>query len=229
MTEATRTALTRERVLRAGVALADAEGIEAVTMRRLGQEVGVEAMSLYHHVPNKGALMDGMVDVVVDELNAAVSSVSTPETGPSWQGALRARILRAREVMVDHPWVPRLLEQRASIGVGLAIYYDGALAIMRAGGFSNDLAHKALHALGSRLLGFTQELFAPDGMASDADAAELMAQVAPLAPHLVGMFAEIAHEHGDSTLGWCDDQAEFEFGLDLLLSGLERSVRRGEE
>lgn len=226
MTEATRTALTRERVLLAGVALADAEGIDAVTMRRLGQEVGVEAMSLYHHVPNKGALMDGMTDLVVDELNAAVAALAGPEPGEAWQGALRARILRAREVMGAHPWVPRLLEQRASIGVGLAVYYDGALAIMRAGGFSHDLAHQALHALGSRLLGFTQELFAPDGMASDADAAALMAQVAPLAPNLVGMFAEIAHEHGDSSLGWCDDQAEFEFGLDLLLAGLERAIGR---
>lgn len=83
----------------------------------------------------------------------------------------------------------------------------------------HDLAHHALHALGSRALGFTQELFDPSSGAGDETAA---AEMAEQLPHLVGMMAEIAHDDPDSTLGWCDDQAEFEFGLDLILDGLDR-------
>jgi hypothetical protein len=93
---------------------------------------------------------------------------------------------------------------------------------MRAGGFSNDLAHHALHALGSRAVGFSQELFDPGaGPAPAPDPADLQAMATQL-PHLAGMLMEVAHDEPGTTLGWCDDQTEFEFGLDLLLDGLDR-------
>ena len=95
-----------------------------------------------------------------------------------------------------------------------------------AGGFSYDLAHHALHVLGSRALGFTQELFEPDDPdAADANADAMLEQMGDSFPYLVGMLAEIAHDDPDTTLGWCDDQFEFEFGLDLILDGLERRLQ----
>ena len=93
---------------------------------------------------------------------------------------------------------------------------------MRDGGFSYDLAHHALHALGSRALGFAQELFDPGDGAGDEEGTAALAAMADQFPHLVGMMAEIAHDDPDSTLGWCDDQTEFDFGLDLILDGLDR-------
>lgn len=105
-------------------------------------------------------------------------------------------------------------------------YFDAVLGLLRLGGFSYDLAHHALHALGSRALGFTQELFQPAADSDDAETTDLLAAMADQFPHLVGMLAEVAHDDPDSTLGWCDDQAEFEFGLDLLLDGLERIGER---
>jgi AcrR family transcriptional regulator len=224
--ERARVPLSRARVLRRAVELADDHGLEALTMRRLAQELGVEAMSLYHHVPNKGAILDGVVEVVMEELNAAVDKVDAPAQEEDWQGALRARILAARTVLLRHRWMPRVLESRTEISPAFVRYYDGVLGIMRAGGFSYDLAHHALHALGSRALGFTQELFEPDNAsAGDEAAMAMLEQMADQFPHLVGMLAEVAHEGPDTTLGWCDDQVEFEFGLDILLDGLEARRR----
>jgi Tetracyclin repressor-like, C-terminal domain len=100
-------------------------------------------------------------------------------------------------------------------------YFDALLGLMRDGGFSYDLAHHALHALGSRALGFSQEIFDPGDGAGDEEAAALDA-LAGQFPHLAGIMAEIAHDDPDSTLGWCDDQTKFEFGLDLILDGLDR-------
>jgi hypothetical protein len=101
-------------------------------------------------------------------------------------------------------------------------YFDALLGLMRDGGFSYDLGHHALHALGSRALGFTQELFDPGDEAGDEEATAMLESMADQLPHLVGMMMEVAHDDPDSTLGWCDDQTEFEFGLDLILDGLDR-------
>jgi AcrR family transcriptional regulator len=217
-----RTPLSRERVLEAAVALADREGIGAVTMRKLAGELGVEAMSLYYHVANKEALLDGMVDVVVGEINEAVSQVEAPPATEDWKTATRARILAARRVLLRHPWAPSVFESRSTTSLPVVLYFESLLGLMREGGFSYDLAHHALHALGSRALGFTQELFQPDEDEGDDDAMEMLEQMADQLPHLVGMMGEISHDDPESTLGWCDDQAEFEFGLDLILDGLER-------
>ncbi|MBS3939360.1 MAG: TetR/AcrR family transcriptional regulator C-terminal domain-containing protein [Actinobacteria bacterium] len=219
---AVRGRLSRQRVLDAAVALADREGLDSLTMRRLAAELGVEAMSLYHHVANKDAILDGLVEVVTGEILEAVGQADAPDPHDDWRTAMRTRILAARTVMLRHPWAPRVIETRTSISPALMGYYDGVLGIMRAGGFSWDLAHQAMHALGSRALGFTQELFQPDDAgAGEAETMTMLAQMAELFPNLVGMLAEVAHDDPEPGLGWCDDQREFEFGLDLLLDGLE--------
>jgi len=223
-----RTPLNRERVLTAAVQLADDGGIEALTMRGLAESLDVEAMSLYYHVANKEALLDGVADMVVDEINEAVSALE-PASGPEdWKKVLRGRILTARQVMLRHKWAPALLETRTSTGPAVLNYFNGLLEIFRAGGISYDLAHHSLHALGSRALGFTQELFDPAPGSDDEEvSSETMEQMAAEVPLLIEMLSEIAHEGPETTIGWCDDQTEFEFGLDLLLDGIDRRRQIG--
>ncbi|MFI7149116.1 TetR/AcrR family transcriptional regulator C-terminal domain-containing protein [Nonomuraea sp. NPDC050022] len=216
-----RTPLSRDRVLRAAIKVADESGIESLTMRRLAEELGAEAMSLYYHVAKKEDVLDGIVGVIAGEINEAVGRIDMPSKGAAWKTAVRQRILTARQVFLRHPWAPRVFETRTDVSPAVVRYFDALIGLMRDGGFSNDLAHHALHALGSRALGFTQEMFDPGDGAGDDSAAMLDAMAEQL-PHLVGMLREIAHDDPDSTLGWCDDQTEFEFGLDLILDGLDR-------
>ena len=224
-TGALRTPLSRERVVAAALELADAEGIPAITMRRLAADLGVEAMSLYHHVPGKERLLDGLTDAVLGEINAAVTArVRSDDT---WSTALRHRCLAAREVMVRHRWAPGLLSSRSSIPAGLYPYYEEILATMFRGGLSYHLGHRAIHALGSMVLGFTQELFSPDaeGGTMDEESAEAeFAAMSAALPHLTAMVASEVHDNDEDPLGWCDSQNEFEFTLDLLLAGLVRAA-----
>lgn len=217
-----RTPLTRDRVLAAAVGVADSGGLESLTMRRLAQELGVEAMSLYYHVVNKEAVLDGIVEVVMNEIIQAVGEIDLRDD--DWYGAMRRQILTARQVLLRHPWAPDVIESRTTMNPAIVQYYESLLGILRRGGFSYDLVHHAMHALGSRSLGFTQELFEPDdvGGGDDEAALALLEQMADRVPYLVGMLSEITHDDPGSTLGWCDDQTEFEFGLDLILDGLER-------
>jgi len=173
-------------------------------------------MSLYHHVANKNDLLDGVVDLVAEEINDVVDALETD--GP-WQPVVRARILAAREVLLRHRWAPQLLATRSTLSPNVVTYHDRLVGLLHDGGFTYDLAHHALHALGSRALGFSQELFDPGAGAS---AGPLPAELAAAVPSLVAMLSEVAHDDPGSTLGWCDDQTEFEFGLDLLLDGLDR-------
>ena len=229
-----RVPLSRERVLLAAVKVADEGGVESLTMRRLAEELGAEAMSLYYHVAKKEDILDGLVDVIAREINDAVGQIGAPSAGAAWKTAMRRRILRAREIFLKHPWAPDVFGSRDTASPEVLRYIDGVLAIMRDGGFSYDVAHHAMHALGSRALGFSQELFVPanaasgDSGASADDAAAALEGMADQLPHLVGLLADIVHDDPDTTLGWCDDQAEFEFGLDLILDGLDR-LRPGEK
>jgi AcrR family transcriptional regulator len=208
-------------VLEAAIKVADEGGLEALTMRRLADELGAEAMSLYYHVAKKDDVLDGIIDVIVTEINEVVSCIDVPATGANWKNAVRRRILAARQVLLRHPWAPQVLETRTTMSMPVLRYHDELLGLMRDGGFSYDIAHHALHALGSRALGFSQELFDPgDGAADVADIAP--EELATRFPHLAGMLIEVAHDDPESTLGWCDDQTEFEFGLDLILDGLDR-------
>lgn len=219
--KATRARLSRGLVLTTAVGLADREGIAAVTMRNLASELGVEAMSLYYHFANKAELLDEMVEAVIVEINDAVEPI-TSESPTEWKTTLRRRSLAAREVLLRHPWAPSLIESRTVMTPTVIAYFDAVLGLLRQGGLSYDLAHHAMHALGSRALGFTQELFEPDSQDSDEEIEAALMAMADRFPHLTGMLAEVAHDEPDSTLGWCDDQTEFEFGLDLILDGLER-------
>jgi AcrR family transcriptional regulator len=219
--------LSRERVLQAAVKVADEAGIESLTMRRLAEELGAEAMSLYYHVAKKEHILDGVVDVIAREINDVVGQVRVPPGEAGWKVALRQRILAAREVFLKHPWAPGVFENRAGTSLEVVRYYDALVGLMRAGGFSYDLIHHALHALGSRALGFSQELMDPGAGAGGGDGAAMPEAMAAQLPNLAGMLAEVAHDDPDSTLGWCDDQTEFEFGLDLILDGLDRMRQRG--
>jgi AcrR family transcriptional regulator len=226
-TSESRIPLSKERVLNAAIAVADRGGIESLTMRKLAQELGVEAMSLYYHVANKDQVLDGVVDVIVTEIMDAVSQIDDP-AGPDsaspgdWKTAMRRRILAARQVMLRHPWAPGVIETRTTMSPSIIFYFEALLGVFRSGGFSYDVAHHALHALGSRALGFSQELFKPDDAAGEDASSAMFEEMASRLPNLVGMMSEIAHDDPDSTLGWCDDQTEFEFGLDLILDGLDK-------
>jgi len=215
--------LSRDRVLRGAVAVADEGGLDTLTMRNLAEALGVEAMSLYYHVANKEALLDGVAEVIVGEVLAEAETVEGPAPEEDWKTAMRLRILAARQVMLRHRWAPYLIETRTTMNPALLHYYHGLLEIWRRAGFSYDLAHHAMHALGSRALGFTQELFEPaPGSDDESVTDEMFEKMADQLPYLVEMLGEISHDDPETTIGWCDDQTEFEFGLDLLLDGLEQ-------
>lgn len=233
MSTTQRAPLTKDSVMAAAISLADEHGIEALTMRRLAEQLGVEAMSLYHHIPNKEALLDGVVDLVMTEvLSTAVEPVETASrvepplrvepVETHWKQAVRTRILTSRSVLLRHKWAPALIERRPTPGMPYTQYMDGIIGMLRTGGLDWDLIHHGMHALGSRAVGFVQEVGEPEGarvpLTSELDAME------PLVPNIVAMLRVVVHDGRDLTLGWCDDQTEFEFGLDLILDGLERQA-----
>ncbi|SNR60966.1 TetR/AcrR family transcriptional regulator [Blastococcus mobilis] len=217
---ARRTPLSRERVLRTAVALADESGLASVSMRGLAQELGVVPMALYKHVANKDQLLDGMVDLVLGEIDP-------PDPGLDWKSAVRQRILSARGALLRHPWARRAMEAQAAPTPVVMGYLDATIGIFLGGGMSVDLTHHVMHALGSRVFGFTQELH-QDGHISDPDELAAMAQqLAALFPNVVTIATYRAHD-GQSVVGTgCDDQFEFEFALDLMLDGFERLHRQG--
>ena len=224
-THSLRLPVTKERVFRAAIAVADAGGIDALTMRKVADELDVEPMSLYYHVANKAAILDGVVEALVDEIEDAVGRLPQLPDTTDWKTGLRRRILTAREVMLRHKWAPALFESRTDVGPATMRYYDAVLGHLRQGKFSYDLAHHALHVLGSRALGFTQELFESEDEQSDEENMAALEQMADQLPNITQMMLEIApHAEDDpeSTIGYCDDQVEFEFALDLILDGLER-------
>jgi AcrR family transcriptional regulator len=207
-----RSTLTRERVLEAAVELADRDGIESVSMRRLAHDLGIEAMSLYTHVRSKEDLLDGMVDVVMAEVP---SSAATDD----WKSALRATILRAREALRRHAWAPSVIETRVAPGPATLRQFDRVMGILREGGFSLELTHHALHLLGSRLLGFTRELFDDSPDLGPEEAAAMAEQLRFTLPYVAEMAVAATHDGG---LGGCDTDLEFVFSLDVILDGLER-------
>lgn len=234
---AVRRPVSRERVLEAAVRLADAEGLAAVTMRRLAADLGIEAMSLYHHLPGKEAVLDGLLEPVLAEVAVEVERVVGPGGEPEpgrrttatrpdgdWRAEVRARCLAARAVMLRHPWAPGLISSRPSVPLGAYQHYEAIAAAMSRGGLSHALVHKGMHALGGFALGFAPEIFSPDptGGGLDQEAAEAeFAAIARLVPHLAAMAESEMHAATDPVLGWCDSQTEFEFTLDLVLDGLE--------
>ena len=208
-----RTPLTRERVLRAAIGLADRDGIEALTMRKLGQELAVDAMAMYRHVRGKDDLLDGVVELIVGEIE------QTPATS-DWKASLRGQAMAARTVMLRHPWARRVLEERGTSGPAALAHIEAVLATLLGAGFSMEVAHHALHVLDSRVFGFNQALFEDSGPADLPPEAEA-AMIRALAgyPAITELAKAASHE---GVLGRCDDDVEFAFGLDLILDGLER-------
>jgi len=209
-----RARLNRDRMLRAAIALADARGIESLTMRRLGEQLGVEAMSLYNHVANKDDLLNGMVDAVFSEIDIPAGALD-------WKAAMRERGISARKALSRHPWATGLMESRTTPGAATLRHHDTVIGTLREAGFSIELAAHAYSALDSYTYGFAmQETSLPFHTAEEtAEVAQLMlAQLsADEYPHLTEMITEHAlqpgYDHGD----------EYEFGLDVILDGLERA------
>jgi AcrR family transcriptional regulator len=210
-----RTPLSRERVLDAAVALADESGIESLTMRKLGEAVGVEAMSLYNHVANKDDILDGIIDLVFSEID-----LPTGQTG--WKPAMRQRAISARQALRRHPWATSLMESRRTPGPANIGHHDAVLGILRNAGFTIELAAHAYSLLDSYIYGFAlQEASLPFQTPEETAevAQEIMAAFpADAYPHL----AEIATEHVLQP-GY-DYGEEFLYGLDLILDGLERAA-----
>lgn len=207
--------LTRERVLGAAVAVADEGGIDSLSMRKIAQELGVVPMALYKHVSNKEEMLDGMVDVVVGEIDP-------PPSGTDWKTAIRQRILSARRALLRHPWASRVIESRTDATPAVLKYMDSMIGLFRAGGFSIDLTHHAMHAMGSRLLGFTQELFDDTADVDPEVEADMLQELADRYPYIGEIVRTITHDEASVVGQGCDDQFEFEFALDLMLDGLER-------
>jgi AcrR family transcriptional regulator len=213
--------LSRDAIVAAGIGLADADGLDALSMRRLAAELGVNPMSLYHHLRDKDALLDAMLDAVV----AGIEADDAPLARPSdWTARLRDLLLAARATMLGHPWAVQVLAQRDVPTPSTLRHVDRVLGLMRGGGCSVDLAHHALHLLGSRILGFSQDLFddAPDDAVDPAVRAAQAGAWAAVMPHVAELALAATHDGG---LGGCDDDAEFAFALDVILEGLERRRR----
>jgi len=210
-----RTPLSRERVLRAAIALADEGGFESLTMRKLAKELGVEAMSLYNHVANKDDLLDGMVDLVFAE-------IELPSTDGDWRAAMRGRAVSTREALNRHRWAIGLMEGRSSHGPANLSLHNAVLGCLRAAGFSLEMTVHAYSVQDSYIYGFALQERDMSSESADDFAAEAQRQMqayqAVLAdyPHLV----EVVGGHVAKT-GY-DYATEFLFGLDLILDGLDR-------
>ena len=204
--------LSREAVLRAAMAVADDGGLEALTMQRIGEQVGAEAMSLYRHVRNKDDLLDGIVDLVFAE-------IELPPAGTDWKTAMRERAISARSALSRHPWAVGLMESRSQPGPSNMAHHDAVLGMLFAAGFSGLEATHAYNAIDSFIYGFAlQERGLPFG--NQEELAEL--GEAMFRDLQVGEYPNLQRVAGELIESGFDYAREFEFGLDLILDGLER-------
>jgi AcrR family transcriptional regulator len=220
----TRVPLSKERVLQAAVELAARDGIESLTMRKLAEELGAGAMSLYHYVPNKEELLDGMVDIVFSE-------IELPTTDVDWKTAMRRRAISTREVLNRHRWAVGLMESRARPGPASFRVHNAVLGYLREGGFSIEMTIQAYSVLDAYIYGFAlQEKTVPfenaegaaavaqeqvrefEARADERQFAALAEEFPYLAEVVAGHVAEVGY----------DFAAAFEYGLDLILDALER-------
>jgi AcrR family transcriptional regulator len=222
----TRRPLTKQRVLEKAIAIADEDGIEALSMRRLGQALGVEAMSLYNHVANKGELVAAMVDSVVEQFEL-------PDDEPRWDAAIRRCAIRAHDLLIQHPWACGLAlvptDFRTISGPRIR-YMEWLLRRLREAGFSPELTYSAYHTLDSHIFGFTlwqlghakaADMFAAsDGESVETFVTRILEQMRPQYPYLA--------EHGEQHMapGAPNGRQEFEFGLDLILDALKQRRRK---
>ena len=208
---ARRSPLTRERVLRAAVRLADKHGLDALSMRRLATSLKVEAMSLYNHVANKDDVLDGMVDLIIGE-------ITLPVPGGDWKAAMRARATSAHAVMLAHPWAPMLVVSRISVGPNMLRYVEATLGTLREAGLSWAETDRAWNAMDSHIYGFTMQLqnFPVDPQEYASAAAAYLAMLpADKYPYMHELTVQVANGTHDGT-------HDFAFGLELILDGLDR-------
>jgi AcrR family transcriptional regulator len=214
----TRTPLSRDRVLRKAIAIADERGVGELTMRKLAKELGVEAMSLYNHVANKDDLLDGMIDLVFSEIEA-------PAAGGDWRAELRKRAISTREALLRHPWAVGEMEGRTNHGPSNLKVHDAVLGCLRAAGFSIEMTVHAMSVQDAYIYGFalqqtdmsseTPEDFAAEAQRQMVDYADALADYPNLVEVVGGYVARAGYDY----------EAEFLFGLEVILDGLERLLQ----
>jgi AcrR family transcriptional regulator len=210
-----RTRLSKERVLEAAVALAARDGIDSLSMRKVAEELGAGAMSLYHHVANKEELLDGMVDIVFGE-------IELPPTDVDWKTAMRTRALSTREALARHRWAVGLMEGRTNHGPANLRLHNAVLGCLREAGFSLELTVHAYSVLDAYIYGFALQETDMSPETADDFAAEAQRQMEEYAalladyPYLVEVVGGYVAKSG------YDYAAEFLFGLDLILEGLDK-------
>jgi AcrR family transcriptional regulator len=203
--------LSRERVLGAALCMADEGGIESLSMRKLAQDLGVQAMSLYNHVSNKNDILDGIVDIVASE-------IELPDLSVGWKMAMRRRATSAHEVLLRHPWATMALVSRVNVGPAMLRYVDATLGCLCEAGFSCEMADHAWNAIDSHIYGFTlQELNFPFEATEYSKVAENGLSLIPADqyPYLNRLTHHVIE-------GGYDGIHDFEFGLELILNGLDR-------
>ncbi|MGC1305850.1 MAG: TetR/AcrR family transcriptional regulator C-terminal domain-containing protein [Phormidesmis sp.] len=206
-----RVPLSKERVLSTAIRLADEGGIEVLSMRKLAQALSVRAMSLYNHVANKDDIIDGIVDIVVSE-------IEVPDLKTDWKTAMRSRATSAHEVLLRHPWATMPLVSRINIGPAMLRYVDTTLGCLMEAGFSDEMADHAWNVIDSHIYGFTlQELnFPVEAAEYSATAADYLPMIpADKYPYMNKLSQQVAE-------GRYDGLHEFEFGLELILEGLDK-------
>ena len=206
-----RPGLTRRRVLRAAIRIADRDGIESLSMRKLAEALGVKAMSLYNHVTNKEDVLDGIVEIVA-------AKIDLPTNDADWKGAMRRRAISAHEVLLSHPWAAMLFVSRINVGPAMLRYVDATIGCLHAAGFSYEMADRAWNAVDNHIYGFTlQELNFPFAQSEYAETAENFLPRIPedQYPSIYGMSLQVISGKHDGVQNFC-------FGLDLILDGLER-------
>ena len=211
MSSKTRTPLNKQRVLRAAVELADAHGVDAVSMRRLAQELGVEAMSLYNHVKNKDEILDGLVETVAQE-------IEPPPDGADWKAALRHILVSAHETLLRHRWAQSLWMARGMPGPARLAYAESILRTLREAGFSKDVTYHAFHLLEALVLGVTtQHMSVPEKVEEFRDVAQRFIERLPKddVPYLI--------EHAEQHFASDSPTGGYAWAIDLIIDGLERT------
>jgi AcrR family transcriptional regulator len=210
-----RTPLSRDRVLRVAIALADERGVAELTMRKLAKELGVEAMSLYNHVANKDDLLDGMIDLVFGE-------IEPPAAGGDWKAELRKRAVSTREALLRHPWAVGEMEGRTNHGTANLRVHDAVLGCLRAAGFSVEMTIHAMSIQDAYIYGFALQQTDMSSETPEDFAAEAQRQMNDYATALTAYpnLVEVVGGHV-AKVGY-DLDAEFLFGLDVILDALDR-------
>lgn len=211
MTTTARSPLTRERIIAGAVAFADENGVDSLSMRKLGAVLGVEAMSLYNHVENKDDIYDGMIDYVF-------ASIPLPDDELSWQESVRVIGAAAIAKFTEHSWVVSLLMQRGNFGPGALAFMDQVLGILTEAGFEDEEIHHAWQMLASHTMGYTFQSASNPGV-TEREMQNFETQMVLLGEH----FPNVARL--GPLLAHCQFSSEYMFGLEIIIDGLEARLR----